>query len=81
VLGSPSESTLAQPFNEIIAIPSTTTGSLQHLALNGIGALQVFKPLSNATRALACLTEVKDEQGDGERSKGVTRRSPRPWPG
>lgn len=78
--GGPSEPTVAQPVEEPVAITRATTGRLQHLSLDGIGTLQVIKPLGGASSALSRAADVQDEQGDGKRDKGVTRSPPRPGP-
>ena len=79
--GDLSESTLAQAFAEIVAITRATRSGVKHLALNIMGALQVFQPLGGAASALGRAAKVENEQGDGERGEGIYRQVPRPWPG
>jgi len=59
--GGASEPTRAQALNKSIAIARAVCGRIQHLAVNGIRALQVFQPLGSATRALARPEKVKKE--------------------
>jgi hypothetical protein len=79
--GEFSEPTLAQPVKQIITIPRTAAGGMEHLAVDGMGSLQVIDPLCGASGALALAAEVEGKEGDGERCEGVTRRLPRPMAG
>ena len=80
MLSGASEPTLSQPLKKIVAITRAAAGGVQHLALYGMGALQVFQPLGGASCALGRAAEVEQKQGDGERDECDTRQPPRPWP-
>jgi hypothetical protein len=59
--GGASEPTPAQPLNKIVPMTRAVCGRVQHLAVNGIGVLQIVQPLGSATRALARPEKVKKE--------------------
>ncbi len=61
----------------IIRVRGRRAGRLQHLAVDGIGALQYVEPFGRATCALARTAKVEYEQGDGERGEGESRLPPR----
>ena len=80
-LGEVSEPTPAQAVNKSVATPRAARGRVQHLAVNGICALQIVQPFRGAACALTRPAKVEKKEGDGERSEGKTYRLPRPWPG
>lgn len=57
-LGGVSEPTPAQALKKRIAITRAAAGSIEHLFLNGIIALQLVQPLGGATGALTAAAEV-----------------------
>ena len=75
-----SEPALTQPLKKIIAITRAAAGDVQHLALNNMGALQVFQPLGDASRAFGRTAEVEQKEDDSERDEDETRQPPRPRP-
>ena len=66
MLGGASEPTLAQPIKELVAITRAAAGGHQHLAVDGMGVLQLVEPLGSADCALGRAAEVEDEQYDGD---------------
>jgi len=68
-----SEPAPAQAVKKIVAAARAAAGRVQHLAMDGMGALLVFQPLSGAACSLDRATEVEDEKADGERCEGETR--------
>ncbi len=79
--GGASERTPAQAVKKIVAITRATRGGVEHLAMDGMCALQLFEAFCGAACALGCAAEVEEEQGEGERCEGETRHPPRPWAG
>jgi len=51
----------AQALKNIVAATRTASRRVQHLALDGICALQCFEPLGGASGALACAAQVEKE--------------------
>ena len=74
--GRTSEPSVPQPLNKIVPITRAICGRIQHLTLNGIGALQLVEPLGGAACALGRAAEVEKKQGDGERGKREVCRAP-----
>jgi hypothetical protein len=76
-----SEPTPAQAVKKIIAAARATRGGVEHLAVDGMCALQVFEAFGGAACAFALAAEVEEEQGDGESNEGESRQPSRPWSG
>jgi len=56
-----SETPVAQPVSEIVAIPRATSSCVEHLALNIIGLLRGFKAFGETSRTLAGAPQRKQE--------------------
>jgi hypothetical protein len=72
---------LQEPLKKIVTAARAARGGLQHLAVDGMGALQLVEPFGGASCALARTAEVEKEQGDGEGCEGEDCRPPGLGPG
>lgn len=68
-----SEVTPAQVVKNFVVAARAVRGHVQHLAVDGIGLLQLVQPFGGATSVLAQTAEVDQKQRNGERNEGETR--------
>ena len=73
------ETTVAQPFGEIVATARTTSRRFQHPAMDVIGLLRSFKAFGEASRSLAGPPEREQEKDYRERDGAVVQRRPYLW--
>ena len=74
-----SEPPVAQPVSQSVTIRRAAGGGVEHLAVDGIVSLSGIKPFGGAPGALACATQVQEEQqdrcGEDEQARRLARRA------
>lgn len=75
----PSETTVAQPVKQLVAITRTTSRRLQQSALDFIDLLHGFNAFCHTTDALVGAADQLKEQNDGEPDGPIAKCGLRPW--